>query len=460
MHQRLDQRSRTEEGFALNDDVIVLQGDCLDVLRSMPPRLQVDAIVTDPPYGLSREPDMVEVMNHWLAGDDYTHRGDGFMGKSWDSFVPGPAIWRECYARLKPGGHLLAFGGTRTYDLLMLAIRLAGFEIRDSIHWIYGSGFPKSLDVSKAIDGHMTRGRSDSVSLAEVNAERPGEAFVRSASTNGHAGFVGSGDAGPREKRSTPATDGAQRWHGWGTALKPAHEPIVVARKPLARTVAANVLQHGTGALNIDACRVGTDDDTGRTRTTALGVLNDDGWQPKAQQSESHPRGRWPSNVVLDDHAASEMDAQTGILTSGQGNVRRSSGSDRLGNTSATYGAESRPAGSPMVSYGDSGGASRFFPVFKYQAKAPTKERPAYVTDDGRKIAHPTCKPLDLMRWLVRLVTPPGGIVLDPFAGSGATAEASLLEGFRSIMIEREPEYLSLIQQRVDRQSETITQRS
>jgi len=196
---------------------MVINMECLLGMSTCLADDSIDAVVTDPPYGLSKEPDMMEVMRHWMNGDDYIHSSKGFMGKTWDSFVPGPAIWKEVFRVLKPGGHLLAFFGSRTYDMGTLAIRLAGFEIRDQIMWVYGSGFPKSLDVSKAIQ-----------------------------------------DA-----------DSAKQWDGWGTALKPANEPICVARKPLVGTVATNVLTHGTGAINIDGCRIGDE-------------------------------GRWPANFVHD----------------------------------------------------------------------------------------------------------------------------------------------------------------
>jgi len=296
-----------------------------------------------------------------------------------------------------------------------------------------------------------------------------------------------------------------------GTALKPSHEPIIVARKPLEGTVAANIQTYGTGALNIDACRVGTDDDTGRTRTTALGVMNDDGWQPKAQRSESHAAGRWPANVVLDGAQADALDQMSGITRDGVAVNRNRSGV----RPHTVYGEARVPT--EDVGYGGAGGASRFFhvidepelPAFSYQAKAPTKERPSYVKegaglDDaasiyaskpGRqcnvcgsrgkpsggdqsgkpwptcghddwtwveqqtgpaKVAHPTCKPLTLIRLLVRLVTPPGGTVVDPFAGSGTTVEACILEGFDCIAIEREADYLPLIRQRIDRHAGTL----
>ena len=297
------------------------RGDCLEVLRTMPDN-SIDAIVTDPPYGLSKEPDMAEVLKHWLAGDDYVHKGKGFMGKSWDSFVPGPAVWRECLRVLKPGGHLVSFFGTRTYDMGVLAIRLAGFEVRDQLAWVYGSGFPKSQNVSKAIDkagGNPLSFRR----FAEAYAEAVAKAGMTHTEVDRRLGLASAGsnscywaradhrgglpprhhweavrdllslpavierlyDAAEREvlaverrknapsgivsagresvdierEITAPATEAARQWDGWGTALKPAQEPIVLARKPLTGTVATNVLDHGTGALNIDGCRVGSE---------------------------------------------------------------------------------------------------------------------------------------------------------------------------------------------------------
>jgi DNA modification methylase len=365
--------------------VTLHHGDCLDVLRTLPDA-SVDAVVTDPPYELS------------------------FMGRGWDAtgIAYNVGLWRDCLRVLKPGGHLLAFGGTRTWHRLACAIEDAGFEVRDSIAWVYASGFPKSLDVSKAID-------------KAAGAERETKSVPSAASA--YAANAGNlrpwmqNDGTVQVAGDTPATDAARQWQGWGTALKPAHEPIVVARKPLAGTVAANVLAHGTGALNVDGCRVGTD-----------------GW------GEVVPGlGRWPANLVL-SHApdcaercepgcpVAELDEQSGTLQSFTGQT------------------ECEPARGA-----DSGGASRFFPTFRYQAKADTAERPR---QGGT--AHPTVKPLDLMRWLVRLVTPPGGTVLEPFAGSGATVEACLLEGFGCIAIEREADYLPLIRERIDRQRDPL----
>lgn len=461
------------------------------------PDCSVDSVVCDPPYGLSKEPDMVEVLRHWLAGDDYTHKGAGFMGKSWDSFVPGPSIWRECYRVLKPGGHLVAFAGSRTYDLMGVAIRIAGFEIRDGLQWAYGSGFPKSLDVGKAVDkidaaeerlararefqgwlrqyltpkqvdeatgtvmgAHLTTHPTQpAVATAELfDRLRPllpevpariealvaqrtveSEAFKRRKVLGsrdvpvGHsfAGATYGGDSSSRPFNDTaPATPEAERWAGWGTALKPSVEPIVLARRPLQGTVAGNVLAWGTGGINVDACRVGSTVETWPKTRKCGGERGDDasavamtptaGGAVLAQATGDAPAGRWPSNFVL-SHAATP----DGYDACEDGCVD----------------------GCPVRELdGQEGVASRFFPTFRYQAKAGRKERPVV---DG--IAHNTVKPLKLMSWLCKLVTPPGGTVLDPFAGSGTTGEAALLEGFTPVLIEREPDYLPLIDARLGR---------
>lgn len=388
--------------------VTVYHGDCLDILPVLPDG-SVQAVVTDPPYGLD------------------------FMGKAWDSFDRSPrrvagtggtqapfsnhsvrldaargaafqdwcARWaRECLRLLTPGGHLVVFGGTRTWHRLAAALENVGFEIRDSIAWLYGSGFPKSLDVAKAMD------------------------------------------------------DAGGRWRGWGTGLKPAFEPIIVARKPLGGTVATTVRRFGTGALHIDACRVSTGSRPpriGRDRNTpgkSTYGKNGPGGGSHAAGLTDH--GRWPPNVVLthavgceDDCFAacpvSELDAHSGLLRSGANPTRRHTDVFR-----DCYG-EFRGSVAPRPIRGpDSGGAARFFPAFRWQAKASRAERPRV---DGT--AHPTVKPLQLMRWLVCLVTPNGGLVLDPFLGSGTTAEAARLEGFRCIGIEREADYLRLIRARL-----------
>lgn len=370
------------------------------------PDESIHAIVTDPPYGL------------------------GFMGREWDDLPPGLPWARECLRVLKPGGHLLAFGGSRTWHRLAVAVEDAGFEIRDSIAWLYGSGFPKSLDVSKAID---------KAAGAEREVVRPRTYTLSADGATYGSGINPSGKRSETSEITAPATPEAQQWDGWGTALKPAFEPIVVARKPLAGTVAANVLEHGTGALNIDGCRIGTA--SGLQRPERRGRGDTGGWadytQEPGQYGTPDGSGRWPTNVILDDAQAAELDKQSGTSTS-----RRAERGAGKGET-ATYGVWGTTDDTTR-GHDDEGGASRFFPIFRYVAKAPTSERPRV-----NGVAHPTVKPLDLVQWLVRLVTPPGGVVLDPFAGSGTTLEAALIEGFQCIGIEREDDYLPLIKARL-----------
>jgi len=474
-----------------DDRATIYHGDCLTVLAELPDA-SVDAVVTDPPYEL------------------------GFMGKGWDAsgIAYRVDLWAEALRVLKPGGHLLAFGGTRTWHRLACAIEDAGFEVRDSIAWMYGSGFPKSLDVSKAIDkarddrpdilrvtseiarlrdlaGLTNRDLDDAFGFAgmashwtttksqpavprvdqwaalrdmlnpdpwlddevwRLNGRKgtPGEAWGQREVVGMKKSGIADKAEGPRYTIgaskavdvpvTAPSTDAARKWSGWGTALKPAHEPIVVARKPLVGTVAANVLEHGTGALNIDACRIGTDG--GRRGLVELPSSDDTvtsyGTGLNGVMSAAVPGlGRWPANVVLDEDQAAELDRQSGNRKSS--GIYAGDGVERSSKEWATdFGGTSRPA----TMYADSGGASRFF----YVAKAPARERPKV---DGT--AHPTVKPLTLMRWLCRLVTPPNGVILEPFAGSGTTVEAALLEGFRVVAIEREADYLPLIQARLDR---------
>jgi DNA modification methylase len=662
-------------------DVTVWHDDCLNILRTLP-AASVDAVVTDPPYGLAehRPADIAAALTAWLTGDrTHVPDGKGFMSCAWDRFVPPPAVWDECLRVVKPGGHLLAFAGARTADLMGMSIRLAGFEIRDGIDWIYASGFPKSRDVSKAID-------------AAAGAEREVTGVADARNANTRTGVWGAADPdSPNYTGSTfgtgvryvtaPATDEARRWQGWGTALKPAREPvvwaqkplnlvpldwrlvanvhhalagllwlslspakraelsspsknpeppgawcasarvtaalatspdesgatgtfsspalastcsniarswnatlaalsdptrtsttstvsstttalrtlnsllapitsptttpacgclhggpssaapsaasgssdawsswldtlsrsvpetategialaassalasiaadlssgpaaassadpaataraderrsparepIVVARKPLASTVVGNVLAYGTGALNIDACRVGTSGRPARevspvrpdvtyAGTSLTGRVNGSLQTSKAVGTTD--TGRWPTNVVY-SHApdcngqcvpgcpVAELDRQSGTSVSDRRPNRN--GSDAAAATFGLGRTEGQQRG-----HSDSGGASRFFPVFRYEPKAPTSERPRV---DG--VAHSTVKPLDLMRWLVRLVTPPGGTVLEPFAGSGTTVEACILEGFRCIAVEREAAYLPLIVARLSK---------
>ncbi|AJA43541.1 DNA methylase [Mycobacterium phage Treddle] len=370
-------------------------GDCRDILTELEDA-SVDAILTDPPYELA------------------------FMGKKWDNsgIAFDVEMWEQCLRVLKPGGHLLAFGGSRTWHRLTVAIEDAGFEIRDSIAWLYGSGFPKSLDVAKAIDKAAGATRTEVIGVKpghENFVDRDGYKSVKGdGALSGEGGFARPWMSDPEasaryHQKFAPATDAAKQWQGWGTSLKPAFEPIVVARKPLVGTVAANVLEHGAGALNIDACRIPAGQDYRDKCASVVGLDSNRngaayGEWTGARTDSAREEGRWPTNVVLDEAQAAEL-------------------------------------GEPQ----------RFFPVFKYQAKAPTKERPSYVNEDGAKVAHSTVKPLTLMRWLARLVCPPGGAILDPFAGSGTTAEACLLEGFDCIAIENEADYIPLIEHRISR---------
>lgn len=392
-------------------------GDCRTILASLPDA-SVDAVVTDPPYEL------------------------GFMGKKWDGtgIAYDVAMWAEVLRVLKPGGHLLSFGGTRTWHRMACAVEDAGFEMRDSIAWLYGSGFPKSLDVGKAINKAAGAERERSAVGATACPDFP-------ADCGGHPSANGSLGGGVMRHAfpTAPATPDAAKWDGWGTALKPAHEPIVVARKPFAGTVAANVVAHGTGALNIDACRIGTSGATKAVKRTGIRFAIGETTGAR-NQIEAVDLGRWPANVVLDDTTAAILDEQSGTLTTGAMNGNRNA--PKFGGAAASTYSGGTFTGEEKARPGDSGGASRFF----YCAKAPTKERPRH--DDGT--AHPTVKPLTLMRWLVRLVTPPGGTVLDPFTGSGTTLEAALLEGFHAIGIEANEDYLPLILQRLARHESTL----
>ena len=451
----------------------LLLGDCLEVMRTLPD-CSVDAVVTDPPYGLA------------------------FMGKRWDYDVPSVEIWAECLRVLKPGGHLLAFAGTRTQHRMAVRIEDAGFEIRDMIAWVYGSGFPKSLDVSKAIDkcngetsrplkftewmrttgltarqvdkitgtnmgGHyLTAASQPAVPtpalwallrphcgdvpewvdqlVQRIEAER--EVVGQAWRMDRKEGVVNYGGGTPEGAYAitAPATPEAQQWAGWGTALKPALEPITMARKPLEGTVAANVLAHGTGGLNVDGCRVETSDDLNGGAYSAERKPSSSEWvkhggtiHSSVGQEFRQPSGRWPANLI---HDGSEevVGLFPQALSAGRytDSLRKPEGEKQI--FGSVIGANRR-----SNSYaGDTGSAARFF----YTAKASRDDR-----SDGN--THPTVKPTDLMRYLCRLVTPPGGIVLDPFMGSGSTGKAAMLEGFEFIGIEREVQYHAIAERRI-----------
>lgn len=345
------------------DGISIYIGDNREVLPLIDERAA--AVVTDPPYGLS------------------------FMGKGWDKGVPGVKFWQIISDAMLPGAHLLAFGGTRTYHRMAVAIEDAGYEIRDTLQWLYGSGFPKSHDVSKAIDKRAGAER-------EVIGRDPYYSPGRKQTIGDGEKYGKGGSEDETAWVTAPATPEAEQWQGWGTALKPAYEPVIMARKPLIGTVAANVLQHGTGAINLDACRI--EAPGGLTKGGALigsspnPMNRERGVTENRPRASEHAAGRWPANVILDEEAAEGHEW------------------------------------------------SRFF----YVAKASKRER-------GEGNNHPTVKPLALMRYLIQMVTPPEGIVLDPFAGSGSTLVAAAELGFRAIGIEQSEEYAEIAARRIDR---------
>jgi site-specific DNA-methyltransferase (adenine-specific) len=400
--------------------VQVLHGDCRNELELLADN-SVDSIVTDPPYEL------------------------GFMGKSWDAsgIAYDQRVWVQCLRVLKPGGHMLAFSGSRTYHRMVCAIEDAGFEIRDQIMWVYGSGFPKSLNISKAIDKDAGAER-EVVSTYETHDIRNAGLMDRKGSMTVEV--------------TAPATAEAKQWEGWGTALKPAHEPIVMARKPLDGTVANNVLTHGVGGINIDGCRVGRadgDDSSAGNRTATFGTQDtlsggdgSGGWSQNEQ-------GRFPANFIHDG-----SDEVLELFPDSKAGKPR--------NDRGTGGIWAKSMGVPCgPQYGDIGSAARFF----YCAKANKKDRNEGLdgfaekrpdertttgmgTFDEKGVAkqanhHPTVKPTELMRYLCRLVTPPNGTVLDPFTGSGSTGKAATLEGFNFIGIEQSAEYAEIAKARI-----------
>jgi site-specific DNA-methyltransferase (adenine-specific) len=366
-------------------------------MRGMPD-CSIDAVVTDPPYGLS------------------------FMGKRWDCDVPSVKIWAECLRVLKPGGHLLAFAGTRTQHRMAVRIEDAGFEIRDMIAWVYGSGFPKSLDVSKAID-------------KAAGAEREKVLVpTKPGNTRGDRGISYAGESfSGFTDISEPATDAARQWQGWGTALKPALEPITVARKPLDGTVAANVLAHGTGAINVDGCRVGGGDGRPLIESKSEASLHSFGNGLNGSRCAGFTtQGRWPANLIHDG-----SDEVVGLFPE---SVARPVKPERLKVSGSGEKRGMFGQGSVVQSgyYDTETSAARFF----YCAKASKADR-------GDNNSHPTVKPTELMRYLCRLVTPPGGVVLDPFMGSGSTGKAAAIEGFNFIGIERQEEYFRIAEKRI-----------
>ena len=426
---------------------IVINGDNIELLKKYPNNY-FDSVVTDCPYGLGKEPNAEEMLGAWLKTGYLEVKGSGFMGKDWDSFVPQPIFWKEIYRVLKYGGHIVAFFGTRTYDWGCMAIRLGGFEIRDCIQWVYGSGFPKSHNIGKAVDKLNIKENTD--------------------------------------------------WNGWGSALKPANEPIVLARKPLEKglSIAENVLKWGTGAINIDATRIGFKNEEDFKESTQKNQHEDFGTKPMINNNvygdysmiepkNYKPSGRFPSNFIMSHHEDCEdsdcvndcpikiLDQQSGTL-----NEQGISKSDNKSGWQKNYVGGNGVNAVQRKLYLDKGGASRFFYVAKAsqwernygldefeekhiawsnQAKAELKRGNNDFADEVkmfnkiklRKNIHPTIKPISLMQYLIRLVTQPNGIVLDAYAGSGTTGIACKIDGFNFIGLEISQEYTDIANQRI-----------
>lgn len=408
---------------------LLIHGDCLTELKRLEDN-SVDSVVTDPPYGLSKEPNIREVLTKWMNGEPYDHGHGGFMGKRWDSFVPHPDIWREVYRVLKPGGHALVFAGTRTQDLMTISLRLAGFEVRDVIEWLYFGGFPKNLDVSKAFD-RRAGAKREVVGKGKYFNRQPNG--LASCNVTGFSSEIGKRH-GSNGYVTAPATELARKWDGWGTALKPAHEPIIVVRKPLEGTVCDNVEKYGTGAINIDGCRIGLNGEKAPTgsgnkaKTTAvIGFMrgrDDNGGNVTPE------KGRFPANIVTTEPDAfwSKYCNVTPQELSKKAS-KRDRNSDWRGEEIALPERESKKFDGGRFTWNGDG--------------SPRKQNGGILRN-----THPTVKPIDLMAWLVRLVTPPGGTVLDPFAGSGSTLVAAKREGFGFIGIEREEKYVEIIEAR------------
>jgi DNA modification methylase len=418
-------------------EIDLRHADCSEEIKNLADN-SIDSCITDPPYALVSITKRFGKANSAEAqfGKDgaYKRASRGFMGKQWDTgdVAFAPEFWAEVLRVLKPGAHLVAFGGTRTYHRLACAIEDAGFEIRDQIGWLYGSGFPKSHDVSKGIDKALGFQRSK-VIIPSSEVRNP---KVTGAGRDGMEGATRPWieealKNGYHEAVSDEAvSDEAVSWQGWGTALKPAWEPIVLARKPIKGTVATNVLAHGTGAINIGACRIESEKLTGWAG--AGGNTWNESNMGLGKDGEARPvDGRFPANII---HDGSDEVLAAFPDTGGQSGAIN--GDEPSSKTSNVYGAfGSRSTSSPRL---DSGSAARFF----YSAKADAGDR--------LESKHPTVKPVDLMAYLCRLITPPGGTVLDPFAGSGSTGMACMREGFNALLIEREAEYVADIRRRID----------
>lgn len=385
--------------FFANDDAMIFNGDCREVLADMP-EVFIDTVITDPPYGLE------------------------FMGKGWDKGVPGPDFWVEVLRVAKPGAVLLAFGGTRTYHRLACAIEDAGWQLRDCLMWLYGTGFPKSHNISKSIDKRL-------------GVEREPDKYTGANFKNKVFGKGMGG--GVTTKRGAAGSSEGKAWDGWGTALKPAWEPIIFAMKPLDGTFANNALEHGVAGLNIDAARITGDMGPDRAKGKPRRTDNTKYGKANATINPQSPLGRWPANVVLDEEVGAILDEQSGKNKS---NKRGPTGRHVYGHPDGRDSNAMRTSSTKDTTtrgHADSGGASRFF----YCAKAGKKER-------GEDNDHPTVKPIALMQWLARLTsTPEGGLVLDPFMGSGSTGVAALAEGRQFCGIELDEHYIEIAARRL-----------
>ena len=477
---------------------IVISGNNIDSLKDYPDNY-FDSVVTDPPYGLGKEPNAEEMLRAWIDTGYLAVGGSGFMGKEWDAFVPQPLFWKEIFRVLKYGGHIVSFFGTRTYDWGCMAIRLAGFEIRDCIQWVYGSGFPKSHNVGKSVDKIQGNER-EIIGTSKANGIK---AITKSRVEQGYRKNLTI--ANSRDERTLDK--GNSEWEGWGSALKPANEPIVLARKPLEKglSIAENVLKWGTGAINIDGSRIGNELIKGQkagqgfNNVKGFGVNTKLGNEEAKEYISEDVNGRFPANFILGHHFDCEMKIEKTIYTDTneeesneiwichddcpikildeQSGISKSSDTQRNRNTIGSFGMPN----DKTPEYNDIGGASRFFYVAKpsqwernfgldeFEQKqtiggggltAPLREDGSLETSSTggkfgsikalRSNIHPTVKPIKLMQYLVRLITPPNGIVLDPFAGSGTTGIACKIDGFNFVGLELSEEYTEIANSRIE----------
>ena len=475
----------------------LMLGDNIESLRQLPDN-SIDSIVTDPPYALTSIKKRFGKEGSAPAqfGTDgaFQRASKGFMGKEWDAEVPTVEFWREVYRVLKPGGHILSFGGTRTYHRMAVNIEDAGFEIRDQVMWLYGSGFPKSHNIGKAVD--KIEGNEREVIGTKNDFALDGRVRKPEIHKPMNETINSDQEYGYKQGWDTPVTKGQSKYEGWGTALKPANEPICVARKPLSeKTIADNVIKWGTGGINIDGCRVGFDMTDTNPATNPLYRQQNDYKMPEkgvesegavaftSSKNEVSTEGRFPANIILDETAAELLDEQSGVSGSNS-SIKKTTRQRKMEAGGGSMMANKSPV-EGIDNYGDKGGASRFF----YVAKVSKKERnlgldgfeetttggkghgldrrcshcntsmlkpedckceePDWITPP-KKNTHPTLKPINLMTYLCRLVTPEGGIVLDPFMGSGSTGISALLEGFRFVGMEMDKDYFKIAEARIE----------